>query len=475
MLRGKWILENILGTPPPAPPANVPALDENKAGEEAKSQRERLEVHRRSPACASCHRVMDPLGFALENFDGIGEWRVKEVGGRIDPTGQLADGSAVDGPVALRRALTRKPEMFVRTVTEKLMTYGLGRGMEYADMPTIRAIARDAARQEYRFSSIVLGIVKSAPFQMKRAPRPEGTLAVRTAWSLEPVARSPIMFITRKHLDRRTFLQGLGVGLALPLLDAMVPARTLLAQTAAAGRSRLGFVYVPHGAVMDKWTPAATGAGFEFTPILKPLEAFRDRMNVVTGLGHQAADTTAVHSLSPTTWLSGVRPEGHAGRGRLRRHHRRPDRRAGDRPGLVAALDGAGHRGPLGPHRVVRSRLRLHLHEHAVVAHANHAAAHGDQPAQGVRADVRPGRERLGSRGAHPRGPQHPGRDRQGSRRPAGAAGTRRPPDDDAVPRQRPRDRAPHPARGEGAGRRGAAAARRARPACRSSSRSTCG
>jgi hypothetical protein len=177
VLRGKWILENILGTPPPAPPADVPALDENKAGEEAKSQRERLEVHRRSPTCASCHRVMDPLGFALENFDGIGEWRVKEVGGRIDPTGQLADGSAVDGPVALRRALTRKPEMFVRTVTEKLLTYGLGRGMEYADMPTIRGIARDAARQEYRFSALVVGIVKSAPFQMKRAPRPDGTLA----------------------------------------------------------------------------------------------------------------------------------------------------------------------------------------------------------------------------------------------------------------------------------------------------------
>jgi hypothetical protein len=122
VLRGKWILENILGTPPPAPPPNVPALDDNKAGEDARSQRERLEAHRRSPTCASCHRVMDPLGFALENFDGVGEWRVKEPGGRIDPTGQLADGSAVDGPIALRRALTRKPELFVRTVTEKLMT-----------------------------------------------------------------------------------------------------------------------------------------------------------------------------------------------------------------------------------------------------------------------------------------------------------------------------------------------------------------
>jgi Protein of unknown function (DUF1552) len=117
------------------------------------------------------------------------------------------------------------------------------------------------------------------------------------------------MFVTRKHLPRRTFLRGMGVTMALPLLDAMIPARTLLAQTAASPRTRLGFVYVPHGAIMDKWTPASEGAGFEFTPILKPLEAHRDYVNVVTGLGHRAADTTAVHSLSPTTWLSGVRPK----------------------------------------------------------------------------------------------------------------------------------------------------------------------
>src|SRR5688572_19383526 len=117
------------------------------------------------------------------------------------------------------------------------------------------------------------------------------------------------MFISRKHLPRRTFLKGIGVSMALPLLDSMVPARTLLAQTAARPVSRLGFVYVPHGAVMDKWTPATEGAGFEFTPILKPLEAHRDYVNVVSGLGHKAADSTAVHSLSPTTWLSGVRPK----------------------------------------------------------------------------------------------------------------------------------------------------------------------
>ena len=117
------------------------------------------------------------------------------------------------------------------------------------------------------------------------------------------------MFITKKSLPRRTFLRGVGASLALPLLDSMIPARTLLAQTAAKPVSRLGFVYVPHGAIMDKWTPAAVGSGFEFTPILKPLEPFRDRLNVVSGLGHRAADTTAVHSLSPTTWLSGVRPK----------------------------------------------------------------------------------------------------------------------------------------------------------------------
>ena len=117
------------------------------------------------------------------------------------------------------------------------------------------------------------------------------------------------MMITKKHLPRRTFLRGVGATLALPLLDAMVPARTLLARTAATPAARLGFVYLPHGAIMDRWTPTTEGAGFEFSPILKPLEPFRRHLDVVSGLGHRAADSTAVHSLSPTTWLSGVRPK----------------------------------------------------------------------------------------------------------------------------------------------------------------------
>jgi hypothetical protein len=170
VLRGKWILENIFGTPPPPPPPDVVAQLAETQESANQSVRERLELHRRAPACASCHSVMDPLGFALENFDGIGEWRLKEIGGAVDPGGQLADGSKVDGPVALRKAILKRPELFVRTVTEKLMTYGLGRGVESADRPTVRMIAAGAAPQNYRLSSIVLGIVNSTPFQMKKAP-----------------------------------------------------------------------------------------------------------------------------------------------------------------------------------------------------------------------------------------------------------------------------------------------------------------
>ena len=170
VLRGKWILENILGTPVPSPPPNVPPLKENSEGSQAKSMRELMEAHRQNPACAGCHKIMDPLGFSLENFDATGQWRTKEKAGPIDASGQLADGTKVNGPVDLRRALMRHPEQFVDTFTEKLMTYALGRGLEYYDMPVVRRIAQDAAPANYRFSKIVLGIVESAPFEMKQAP-----------------------------------------------------------------------------------------------------------------------------------------------------------------------------------------------------------------------------------------------------------------------------------------------------------------
>ena len=168
VLRGKWILENILGTPPPPPPPNVPPLKENDDNAKPRSVRELMEEHRKSPACAGCHAVMDPLGFSLENFDGIGEWRTKDQSGPIDASGQLGEGTKVEGPVTLRQALLEHPEQFVGTVTEKLLTYALGRGLEFYDMGVVRGIVREAARNDYKFSSLIMGIVKSTPFQMRK-------------------------------------------------------------------------------------------------------------------------------------------------------------------------------------------------------------------------------------------------------------------------------------------------------------------
>ncbi len=175
VMRGKWLLENILGAPPPPPPADVPALEENDDGVHARSVRERLEQHRRSPVCASCHARMDPLGFALENFDAIGRWReTGDAATAIDASGTLPDGTAFSGPVEFRAALLNETYrgQFATTVTRKLLTYALGRGLEHSDAPAVRAITREAAPGDYRWSSLILGIVKSVPFQMRGAPEP---------------------------------------------------------------------------------------------------------------------------------------------------------------------------------------------------------------------------------------------------------------------------------------------------------------
>jgi hypothetical protein len=179
VLRGAWILENLLGTPPAPPPPDVEAFQENKDGEKAKTVRAIMEQHRAKPSCNGCHGIMDPLGFALENFDAVGAWRSTDVwaGTPIDASGKLVDGTPVSGPVDLRNALMRRPEQFVQTLTEKLMTYALGRSVDYYDMPAVRRIVRDAAPEKYRFSAIVKGIVKSAPFQMRRVPDTEAPVS----------------------------------------------------------------------------------------------------------------------------------------------------------------------------------------------------------------------------------------------------------------------------------------------------------
>jgi hypothetical protein len=167
VVRGKWILDNLLGTPPPPPPAEVPALKENTEDEKPRTAREQIAQHRADPVCASCHKLMDPIGFALENFDAVGVWRTRDAGTPIDASGELFDGTKVDGVVTLRQALLKRPEVFAGTVTRKLLTYALGRGLDHHDVPAVRAIVREAARHDYRFSSLVLGIVNSVPFQMR--------------------------------------------------------------------------------------------------------------------------------------------------------------------------------------------------------------------------------------------------------------------------------------------------------------------
>jgi hypothetical protein len=177
VVRGKWILDNVLNAPPPPPPGNVPPLPETEESGQVLSMRQRMEAHRRNPVCANCHRLFDPIGLAMENFDAVGRWRGRDggsLGVPIDASGELLDGTKVDGVVSLRRALLRQPELFVDTVVEKMMTFALGRGVAASDMPSVRTIIRDAARVDYRFSSLVLGIVKSPSFTMRIKVSPEG-------------------------------------------------------------------------------------------------------------------------------------------------------------------------------------------------------------------------------------------------------------------------------------------------------------
>ncbi|HIG84211.1 MAG TPA: DUF1592 domain-containing protein [Verrucomicrobia bacterium] len=166
VIRGNWILENLIGMPPKPPPPDVPALDKNKVNAEL-SIRERLVAHRTNPACASCHERMDPIGFALENFDAVGRWREFEDGRVIDVAGGLPDGSTFDGVAKLEDGLLDRPELFVRTLTEKLLIYALGRGMESYDAPAVRKIVAEAKLENYRISSIILGVTKSVPFRMR--------------------------------------------------------------------------------------------------------------------------------------------------------------------------------------------------------------------------------------------------------------------------------------------------------------------
>jgi hypothetical protein len=171
VLRGKYVLANLLGAPPAPPPPNIPALaTESKESGKVLPMREAMAQHRANPACASCHAAMDPIGFALDNFDAIGRWRsVDASGATIDASGTLPDGTAFDGAAGLRDVLLRQPDRFARALTERLLAYALGRSLESYDAPVVRSIAANGARADYRFSQFILGVVNSVPFQMRKA------------------------------------------------------------------------------------------------------------------------------------------------------------------------------------------------------------------------------------------------------------------------------------------------------------------
>ena len=231
VLRGKYVLENLLASPPPPPPPNVPSLntDGAKSGEQL-SLREAMVRHRANPACANCHARMDPIGFAMENFDAVGKWRDHDGGNAIDVSSKLADGTVVDGLAGVKQLILKDPQRFVGAVTEKLLMYGIGRNVQYFDAPAVRKIVREAAASNYKFDDAGVGRGPERPIsdENREADR-------------EDRKEEPMTFITKKRMARRTILKGLGASLALPMLDSMIPALSARDSVDAASRMGLRF------------------------------------------------------------------------------------------------------------------------------------------------------------------------------------------------------------------------------------------
>ena len=326
--RGVWVLENILGTPPPEPPPNVPAL-EDTGGRVGKvlTLREQMTLHRANPTCAGLPQDHGPDRFRARQLrrrrQVARRSRAAKAARRSMRPSKLYDGQQVDGPVGLRQALLRYSPQFVRDVHRE--DDDLRAGPRASSTPTCRrsaSIVRDAAKDNNRFSAIVMGVVKSAQFQMR----------VKTATSAVQLAvanlatRRRTMFVTKKHIPRRTFLRGAGVTLALPLLESMVPALTPLRLTAAAPVRRFVGIWHPHGASPGYWSPLQEGKDFDFSFITKPLEPFRNRVVLITGLDMPEAmatdDEPGGDHARGAVLLSGARPRRNAVSPYPRRHDR---------------------------------------------------------------------------------------------------------------------------------------------------------
>ena len=417
VVRGKWILENLLGTPPPPPIPGVPPLKPPSFAGKVLTMRERIAAHRNSPVCASCHSMMDPLGLALEHFDGVGKWRA------LDESGAPIDAS---GALARRHEVRRRRRSSHGAADLGSLRHDAHR--EDADLCARprRGALRHAGRPRHRprRGARRLSLHVAHPSHRRKRPVPDEEIA--------------LMMITRKALPRRTFVRGLGVALGLPMLDAMVPAMSALAQTPASGTRRLGFVYMPNGVAknssIDYWTPTNEGKKFATSQILAPLEPFRDRMLVISGLDQNQAEAgddgaSGDHTRGTSSWLTGVYPKRTEGADVRNGDLRGPDRRVGAREGHGAAVARAGDRSQF-PRRPVREQLQLRVSEHARVDVADDAAADREQPAHRLRAPVRRWRHARGASAAcaqeakparlGPRGPESaaaPSRARRSRRR----------------------------------------------------------
>ena len=266
-MRGKWLLENILGAPPPPPPPDVPALEGSRRGRPAASVRERMEVHRKNPVCAAatCAWIRSGSRWRTSTRSGNGARRATAC--PIDAARRFRTARSSRASSDCGSCWSSHRDEFVRTLTEKLLTYALGRGVEYYDLPAVRQITRDAAPDDYRWSALILGIVKSTPFTMagqERIQRDAGRecLFKRACARIGRQRRlAENDLITKKAISRRTVLRGLGATLALPLLDSMVPAFTAVGEDGGAPVNRLGVIYVPNGMIMQNWAPIGEGVG----------------------------------------------------------------------------------------------------------------------------------------------------------------------------------------------------------------------
>ena len=344
VVRGKWILDNLLGAPPPPPPAVVPPLDDSPAAATL-TMRQRMEKHRENPVCASCHKVMDPIGLALENFDAIGRWRDLDGESPIDASGVLTDGTKVNGAVDLRQALLQRPEVLVGTMTEKLLTYALGRGLEAYDMPAVRAIVREASRDRLP----VLGARQRGRDQHAVPDAAQGVADVRP--QAAPVAAD------------RAEGRGGGARAAVPRRHGAGAHRA-----GAHGRGGAQAAGVRLHPARRHPRPVDAGHGGRRLRVQADPEAARAVPPADDG-GHQPAAARARLRHQPRRRAVVVAhrraAEAHRGARLLARRHARPGGGAGDRPGDDAAVARARHRGLHRPDRRLLARLQLRLHEHA--------------------------------------------------------------------------------------------------------------